>query len=301
MYTLKIFLAIVAGSAELAVYANDFPESPQNRTSDQRAQNPPQQLQQNSGQLRSLNQLPQPVQKTITQHAGGADLKTIYQITRNGQPCYTATFGRERMTGQVTVAQDGSLLSLQESRGFAVGVELPGSGRDKIAFDQLPHIVQRAIKSQAGGAEIGDLSHAEINGKAVYRAEFNREGIHHELFISPSGNIAAQVQETAFAGAPMENRRALSLDATPVSVQRSVRKHARSGIVTDVHQANLNGETVYSIMLDNHGRLSQYIFDQNGIVLSEPGRPISEAAGAPNHSNEPDTEQHNHRILQHPK
>jgi hypothetical protein len=101
----------------------------------------------------------------------------------------------------------------------------------------------------------------------------------------------------------MQNVRPMALKDVPQSVQRSVMQRAHVGNVQDVDRANWNGQTVYSVVVDNHGRLSQYVFDQNGKVLSEPGLPISEAAGAqPNHSNEPKTDaQHDHHILQQPK
>lgn len=114
---------------------------------------------------------------------------------------------------------------------------------------------------------------------------------------------SAQPPSTAAAPAPMTNVRPLALGDTPKPVQQSVRQHAHDGLVRDVDQANWNGKTVYSVVVDNHGRLSQYVFDQNGKVVSEPGQPVSEAAGAqPNHSKEPGTDpQHDHHILQQPK
>lgn len=116
-------------------------------------------------------------------------------------------------------------------------------------------------------------------------------------------NQSAQPQPTVASQAPMTNVHPLALGDTPMPVQQSVRQHAHDGLVRDVDQANWNGKTVYSVVVDNHGRLSQYIFDQNGKVVSEPGRPVSEAAGAqPDHSKEPGTDpQHDHHILQQPK
>jgi hypothetical protein len=177
------------------------------------------------------------------------------------------------------------------------------AGRNKMAFNQLPQVVQNTIRLYAGTVPLHNVSQVQINGQSAYRAEFNRKGINHELFVSPDGNVAAQVQETASAIAPMQSVRPLSLSDTPKPVQQSVRQHAHDGLVTDVNEADWNGQNVYSVIVNNHGRISQYVFDQNGKVLSEPGQPVSEAAGAqPNHSKEPDTDaQHDNHILQHPK
>lgn len=120
---------------------------------------------------------------------------------------------------------------------------------------------------------------------------------------APAQFPPAQPQPTTSVTTPMTNVRPLALGDTPKAVQQSAREHAHDGLVRDVDQANWNGQTVYSVVVDNHGRISQFVFDQNGKVVSEPGRPISEAAGAqPNHSKQPNTDaQHDHQILQQPK
>lgn len=288
----KLLTIAIAGSTAIAIHAAD--KSSQGSASGQARQSSPSQSEQSdsasqnksesSGQQLSLNQLPQAVQKTMTEHSGGANVENIRESNRNGQPCYTATFDRGALKGTMTVGQNGSLMSLQESADFAVGIELPKLEKNKIAFDQLPQPVQETIKQQAGSAQLGDLSKSEVNGQQLYRAEFNHEGIHHELFVSKDGKIASQVQETAFAIAPMQQVRSLDLKDTPRAVQKSVRRDVAGARVTDVDQAQWNGQTVYSVMVDKNGRLSQYIFGQDGKVLSEPGRSISEAAGADNSS-----------------
>lgn len=201
------------------------------------------------------------------------------------------------------VPQTGAPAQNPQGQASSTGVELPQIGANKIDFSQLPQPVQNTLALYAGDTPIRNLSQAQLNDQPVYRAEFDRAGIHHELFISPNGQIAVQVQQTASALAPMKNVRPIALKDTPKSVQQSVHQHARVGVVNDVDQANWNGQTVYSVVVDNHGSLSQYVFDQNGKVLSEPGQSISEAAGAqPNHSKEPNTDtQHDHHILQQPK
>ncbi len=250
---------------------------------------------QSSGGQMLLDQLPKQVQKAMLQHSGGANPENIRQTTQNGQQCYTATFDRAGTKGKMTVGQDGSLLSLQESAQFAMDVDLPKLQKSQIQFNQLPQPVQQTIKLEAGPSRLGNLSQSEANGQKLYRVDFNREGIRHELFITPQGKIAAQVQETAFALEPMQNVRSLTLSETPQAVQQAARSNAQGGQVTDVDKATWNGQTVYSVMVDKKSRLSQWIFDQNGKVVESPGQKVEEAAGAENKSQSQSAEHRNNQ------
>jgi hypothetical protein len=288
----KILVAVIASSTALLVQAaNDDPAASSSSSvnagtssqSQQSIANEPAGAQ-SSGKQMLLDQLPKQVQKTIVQHAGGANPENIREITQNGKQCYTATFDRAGTKGKITVAQDGSLLSLQESAQFAMDVELPKLEKSQIQLNQLPQPVQQTIKLEAGPSRIGNLSKSEVKGQQLYRVDFNREGIRHELFITPQGKIAAQVQETAFAVEPMQNVRSLTLDETPQAVQQAARSNLQGGQVTDVDKANWNGQTVYSVMIQKNHRLSQWIFDQNGKVVESPGQQIREAAGAESQS-----------------
>ena len=101
--------------------------------------------------------------------------------------------------GKVTVDRDGSLVALQESVVFAADVDLAKLGKSQIDFHQLPMPVQTTIHDRAGTSPVGNLSKSEVNGQPIYRADFDRNGVRHELFITPQGQIAAQVREVTVA------------------------------------------------------------------------------------------------------
>lgn len=289
-----IFTALVAASSAFALHAANNETSSQNPSTGQaesasqiqQSSSTAQSGSQSSGQKLLLDQLPKSVRKTMLQHSGGANPENIRETTQNGKQCYTASFDRNGAKGKMTVAQDGSLQSLQESEQFAMDVELPKLQKSQVQFSQLPQPVQQTIKLEAGKAKLGDLSQSQVNGQTLYRADFNREGIRHELLITPEGKIAAQVQETAFAIEPMQNVHALTLKDTPQAVQQAAHHHAHGGQVTDVDKANWNGQTVYSVMIDKNGRLSQWIFDQDGKLVAQTGQQVNEAAGADNSSSQ---------------
>lgn len=154
---------------------------------------------QNAGEKVSLDKVPEAARTTILQHSGGAKPKDVRMITQNGKQFYTASFDQGRAKGRVTVDRDGSLVSLQQSAIFAADVDLSKLQKSNIGFQQMPMAVQMAIKHQAGTSQVGNLSKSEVNGQPIYRANFDRGGIRHELFITPQGRVAAQVRETTLA------------------------------------------------------------------------------------------------------
>jgi hypothetical protein len=288
-YVKTILTAAIAGSTAIAIYAANDQTSSQNSSdqssaqkSDQASGSASQSGSQSSGQKLLLDQVPKAVQKTLLQHSAGANPENIRRITQNGKQCYTATVDRPDFKGKLTVAQDGSLLAIQQSEDFAIDVQAPQLEKSQIRFTQLPKPVQETITKEAGSAHLGNLSESEVNGQTLYRADFDHEGVRNELFVTPQGKVAAAVQETSFAIQPMDDVRSLSINDTPQSVQKAAQSNASGGKITDVDAAKWHGQQVYSVMVDKNGRLSQWIFDENGKAIEQPGRQIPEAAGAQN-------------------
>lgn len=193
-----LLVAVLAGSTVLLVpTANAASASSSSSLKVQRSES--QTASTTSGQKVSLDQLPEAAKKTILQHSAGTNPKELRMIKQDGQRCYTAIFDKGREKSRVTVDRDGSLVALQQSTVFAADVNLEKAQKSQIGFHQLPQPVQQTIKQQAGAAEVSNLSKAQVNGRPLYRADFNRGGIRHELFITPQGQLAAQVREVTVA------------------------------------------------------------------------------------------------------
>ncbi len=188
-YNVKtLFVAVIASSTALLVHAaNDSPLSVQSGNSALQTQD--------LGQKISFGQLPQPAKKTILQYSGGMIPKAVRSMTQNGQEYYSATFDHGRTMGRVTVAPDGSMVALRESTVFAGNVDLSKSEKSQMGFDQLPQPVRQRIRQEAGTSPVGNLSQTEVNGQPLYRADFSRDGVRHEMFLTPQGAVAVQVQE----------------------------------------------------------------------------------------------------------
>lgn len=154
---------------------------------------------QTEGQKVSLDKVPEAVRTTILQQSGGANPRDVRLVTQNGKQYYTAMFDQGRDKKRVTVDRDGSLVALQDSAVFTSDIDLAKLGQSHIGFEQLPLAVQMTIKQNAGTSRVGNLSKSEVNGQPIYRADFDRHGVRHELFITPQGRVAAQVREVTVA------------------------------------------------------------------------------------------------------
>jgi hypothetical protein len=200
-----LFAAALAGSAALlASAANGGSASSSSslnagRSQTQQSTSAAQPTAQMEGQTVPLGQVPEAARTAIMQHSGGTNPKDVRLTTQNGKQLYTATFDQGKETSKVTVDRDGSLVAVQKSAVFAADVDLSKLGKSHIGFQQLPLAVQMTIKHRAGTSPVGNLSKSEVKGQTLYRADFDRNGVRHELFITPQGRVAAQVREVTVA------------------------------------------------------------------------------------------------------
>lgn len=189
-----LFVAVVASSTALLVHAaNDSPAAMQSGKSSLHSSS------EDLGQRISFGEVPQPAKKIILEQSAGMIPKDVRSIMRNGTKYYSATFDHGQTRGRVTVAADGSVFALRESAVLSPDADLAKLQKSQISFNELPDPVQQRIHEEAGSARVGNVSQTRVNGEPLYRADFNRDGIRHELFITPKGTLSAQVQETTVA------------------------------------------------------------------------------------------------------
>jgi hypothetical protein len=191
-------IALLAGCAALTVSAANAPASSQS-SSKQSGSSALQSGARQQGEKISLDQLPQQAKQAILRHSGGANPSDVRKLDLNGKHYYTATFDQGKTKGKMTVAQDGSIVSLRESTVLSATADLSKKEKSQLSLNQVPQPVQRRIHQEAGTSRIGNLSQTEVNGRPLYRADFDRDGVRHELFITPQGAIAARVMETTVA------------------------------------------------------------------------------------------------------
>ena len=127
-----------------------------------------------------LAQVPQVVQKAISEQSKGEAVQDIERETKDGQTVYQAEFKREGLNRRVTFAADGSIIP--ERRGFADVATSP-------TLNTLPAAVQKTVEEQRAGRVVADIDKEMWNGQAVYEVEFKEKGKNSRVHIASDGSL----------------------------------------------------------------------------------------------------------------
>jgi uncharacterized membrane protein YkoI len=145
----------------------------------------------------TFSELPASVQNTIRAQAAGAPIEDIDQGTLNGRAAYQAAFKRDGRHTELTVAEDGSVVSGAPApvRDAVRSAEaaIPLRDSKKVTFKDLPTAVQNTVRAQAGPAAIEDIDKGTLNGRVVYEAAFKKDGRHTELRVAEDGALVGTV------------------------------------------------------------------------------------------------------------
>ncbi len=146
------------------------------------------------GTVMEFKDLPWPVQQTIMNQAGGANVQRVIKTMRNGQPVYHARFDKNGQRTRLTVGNDGTVLNTVSGANIGLGdtsdtTTTPLSGASKVSFNDLPQAVKNSITAQANGAAIEDVDKGTVNGQTVYEAAFKKEGRTYELQVKEDGSV----------------------------------------------------------------------------------------------------------------
>src|SRR5207244_13634643 len=124
-----------------------------------------------------FSSLPERVKDALDRERGNRELKSIYEVNRNGRIFYRAIIDERNGDRVVRVGENGKLLSEEDVREVRTagstarrGVEDDG---ERIAFDRLPGEVKTVIGREAGPDRVGDVFRYDRRGRSTYEAEIN--------------------------------------------------------------------------------------------------------------------------------
>lgn len=129
-----------------------------------------------------LADLPEPVRKTVEQHAAGRKIATISMDTIDGREAYTVRFADEGRNPWVYVARDGTLLKPTEKPpAFGLGTQ----------FAETPRAVQETIRREVGTGEIVKIDREDTDAGVVYKVELkNSDGETRQIRVSGNGQLS---------------------------------------------------------------------------------------------------------------
>lgn len=160
-----------------------------------------------------LEDLPQPVQKTIQQQAGTAKIADIDREDRSGKTVWEVEFDREGRNTEIHVSDDGTLLPEEKNRflgrtsaetgldkapaqrdtsiGTPAGTQTGRSALLRLGtqWEDLPPQVQQKAMQFGGKAKVEDIDLEEHKDRLAYEIEFQREGRNLEIYFGEDGSI----------------------------------------------------------------------------------------------------------------
>jgi hypothetical protein len=212
--------------------------------------------------------LPERVKDTLDRERGNRELKSIYEVNRNGRIFYRAIIDERNGDRVVRVGENGKLLSEEDVRevrtagaGVRRGVEDDG---ERIAFDRLPGEVKTVIGREAGPDRVGDVFRYDRRGRSTYEAEINSSnGTTRVVRVDENGRVLSDTDATP------EGRRSVRFSDLPGPVKDAIGRQARADEIDRVVEVTQGGRTYYRALVNN-GR------DRSGtwITVDENGRTV---------------------------
>ena len=159
-----------------------------------------------------LEDLPQPVQKTVREQAAGQKIADIDREDRSGRTVWEVEFEKQGRNTEIHVAEDGTLMpegnrlfgkpadqtGTPPRQGESPAVGTPAgtqTGRSGVAmalgtqWEDLPRAVQQKAMQYGGKEKVADIDREEWKGKVAYEVEFRREGRNLEIHFGEDGAI----------------------------------------------------------------------------------------------------------------
>ncbi len=150
-----------------------------------------------------MEDVPPPVKKTITEQIADGTLQGIEKTTDGDAPAYDVDFtlkaGGDR---SLSIAEDGTLLSRE------------------VSLEEAPAEVQKTIKTQIAGGELGRIDQTFDAGEVTFDVEYaDKSGKGTAFSVAPSGKLLSVD---------------VDLKDTPAEVQQTIKDKVGAGKVTGV-------------------------------------------------------------------
>jgi hypothetical protein len=133
-------------------------------------------------------------------------------------------------------------------------------------FATLPAAVQNSVRSQAGTAEIVNISTQTNSAGVVYTIKFRQSEIYPPLYIAADGSVLNPDMTVAV---PMPPKPALSVGDLPPQVQSALVSHAGAADVVSIKKDTLDDRAVYVISFKDEAHFPKLYITADGTLLVE--------------------------------
>ena len=146
----------------------------------------------------TLDQTPSAVQETIKRETAGGSIQEIEKETEDGKTVFEAEFNKDGKEFELTVAEDGKVLGVEEEGKNDDDDEDEDEAEENeqtVTLDQTPVAVQETINRETAGGSIKEIEKEIEKGKTVYEAEFIRNGETYELTVAEDGKVLGMKED----------------------------------------------------------------------------------------------------------
>jgi uncharacterized membrane protein YkoI len=211
--------------------------------------------------------LPARVKDALDRERGNRDIKSIYEVNRDGNVFYRALIDERNGDREVRVNESGRILSAEDVReartasGVRRGVsdyDLSDYRRgDRVDFDRLPGEVKTVIGREAGSDRVQDVTRYERNGRSVYRAEVGNRDTARTIVVDENGRVLSGGRGDELDS----NRRSVNFRDLPGEVKSGI--GSKINDVDRVTEYTRGGRTYYQaegrngdhVTVDDRGRI----------------------------------------------
>ena len=123
----------------------------------------------------TMKQVPEKVQKAITNYASEAEIKKIEKGDVDGKIAYEFEIEKDGKKSEVTLLPSGKLLSTEE----------------EVALADIPEPARKTINAQAEGGKVLSTEKVFEKGKTAYEAVIEKGGKKTEITVAPGGKLVA--------------------------------------------------------------------------------------------------------------
>lgn len=134
-----------------------------------------------------LEELPEPVKKTIAEVAKGSEIKELEVVQKQDKIYYKAEFIKDGKEVEVKVDKEGKVLSQKIEKAEAEKCEFKEETEVEIDLKQVPQKVQETLNKYAGDSPIEKVILETKDGVKIYEAHFKKDGKKMEVYVLEDG------------------------------------------------------------------------------------------------------------------
>jgi uncharacterized membrane protein YkoI len=163
------------------------------------------------------------------------------------------------------------------------------SGSSKITVERAPEAVQKALKTETGGAPVEDLEVGKDQGLTIYEAAFKSGGRTVELQLGEDGRVLFDprhrnrgARRGAFASlVPLSSGQKVEPGQAPFAVRNTLVTQLGSARLEDLEKGQYNGRTIYQAAFKENGKNVELQIAEDGALVFDPRNSATGAVGAP--------------------